>query len=209
MSQTVSNSEQQLNGYTIERKHGCTVVYGCVPMRQMIELLQQFEDDEIVDSQLCLGLGAHMVVGRREALDLMRSDPEVVAQIEQRVAGVVAGHEISSAARRWLSKGNRGMSSDAMFMHLTGVPVADDPMAYPGDPSDLGRCRLLIEQVPELAGDLSKMCEVSPYWGALASRWDGLCGLMDTEAPLWREGKGSCPETFKAMELLYESIHCQ
>lgn len=103
-------------------------------------------------------------------------------------------------AAEWLRTGERGISSEAIFSHLTGIPVSGRwGLRAPQDPSDLRRCRLLLEAVPAFAAELHRMAEVSEEWAAIVARWDGLCTTMDREAPEWRSGLGRAQETYNLM----------
>lgn len=97
------------------------------------------------------------------------------------------------------------MSSEAIFDRMTGIPVGHrDHLRTPSDPSDLRRCRALLEAVPEFAARLDEMATVSTQWAKLCAAWSGLCALMDEEAPKWRAGEGKCPRTWMMMsEILY------
>ncbi len=110
-------------------------------------------------------------------------------------------YTLPDGAGAWLSHGERGLSSEAIFSHLTGLAINGQRRggSTPHDPDDLRRCRLLIEQVPAFRSDLHRMAEVSKRWGALVERWDELCALMDSESPNWRTGYGPAPKTFELM----------
>lgn len=105
---------------------------------------------------------------------------------------------------QWLANGDRGLSSNAMVHHLTGIKTEKDfhRKDYPRDPSDLGRCRKLLEQVPELRDDLPRMATCSEQWARIVKHWDELCALMDEEAPRWRDFQGNAPKTYALMQLL-------
>jgi hypothetical protein len=104
---------------------------------------------------------------------------------------------------RWLASGERGISSNTIVQHLTGLKtMRDGYMSHPYDPDDLSRCRKLLEAVPLLKLMLPGMATCSPEWAALVARWDELCSLMDEEAPRWNEGIGSAPKTYELMASL-------
>lgn len=107
--------------------------------------------------------------------------------------------DIPDSAIEWLRRGERGVSSEAIFSHLTGVPIGARWMHPPSDPDDLRRCRLLLAQVPEFAARIGEMAGVSDQWARLVARWDELCALMDEEAPGMR---GAAPRTFDLMQYL-------
>ena len=95
---------------------------------------------------------------------------------------------LSDNAIRWLANGERGLSSETIFTHLTGVDAIGDGWAsHPLDPADLRRCRLLLEQCPELLADFPRMAQVSDVWRRLVHHWDELYALMDEEIPDWRK----------------------
>jgi hypothetical protein len=105
----------------------------------------------------------------------------------------------------WLANGRRGISSNTIVERLTGIKTLDDwGGSHPLDPADLGRCRRLLDDVPELQNEFSRMRDVSPTWAALVDRWDELCATMDREAPEWRSGIGSAPETYRIMKEIRE-----
>lgn len=108
---------------------------------------------------------------------------------------------LSDNAVMWLATGERGLSSETLFTCATGVDAeGDHGHNYPHDPSDLGRCRKLLEQCPELVPYLPRVAAAGPEWAALVPRWNELCALMDKEAPEWRQGRGSAPQTYNLMK---------
>lgn len=113
------------------------------------------------------------------------------------------GRPLSEQAVAWLASGKRGTSSNTIFAHLSGIDALGGwHESHPHDPGDLGRCRLLLDQVPEFKARLGEMRKVSPVWNRLVDSWQRLCDLMDQEAPDWREGRGSCPKTYELMKEL-------
>ncbi|WCE39147.1 hypothetical protein PGC08_14230 [Brevibacterium sp. BDJS002] len=98
----------------------------------------------------------------------------------------------------WLATGERGISSDAIVSHLTGVPVGGRSGfgSYPYDPSDFNRCRKLLESCPELRLELHRMAELGPVWAALVERWDKITRLFLAEVA---QGTGMAPRTYKVM----------
>ena len=111
---------------------------------------------------------------------------------------------LSDNAVMWLATGHRGLSSETLFTFATGVDAeGDHGHHYPHDPDDLRRCRILLEQCPELVTCLPRVAEAGPEWAALIGRWDEVCALMDAEAPEWREGKGRGPKTYALMQEIF------
>ncbi len=112
---------------------------------------------------------------------------------------------VDEAAVRWLAAGERGLSSDTMFSHLTGVQAGGGEVHHPHDPSDLRRCLLLLEQVPSLRERFSAMSQVSPQWAALVDAWPSLSALMEEETPQWRQRKGVASRVFDKMQSVLKS----
>lgn len=108
---------------------------------------------------------------------------------------------MTSNAMLWLANGQRGVSSNTIFTMLTGINALGDwHLDHPYDPADLKRCRLLLEQCPELQDKFENMATVSETWKLLVKDWDSLCTTMDEECPEWRNGKGVAPKTYAMMK---------
>lgn len=104
----------------------------------------------------------------------------------------------------WLATGERGISSEAIVSHLTGVPVGGRPGSggYPYDPSDFNRCHKLLERCPQLRLELHRMAELGPVWKLLVERWDKITRLFLAEV---EQGTGRAPRTYKVMQSLRET----
>ena len=88
-----------------------------------------------------------------------------------------------------------------MVAHILAISGTAD---HPLDPSDLRRCRLLVEAVPVIAERLQEMATCSPTWARIVAHWDELCSLMDSEAPDWRHMRGRAPKTYSLLLKLRE-----
>lgn len=110
------------------------------------------------------------------------------------------GH--TPSAVQWLAHGERGISSNTIFTHLTGIDaMRGNQPHHPLDPSDFRRCRLLLEEVPELQASFERMRSASPVWARLVTSWSDISRLMDEEAPDWRTDRGqSAWKTYDAIE---------
>lgn len=107
---------------------------------------------------------------------------------------------------RWLASGQRGVSSDTMVQHLTGLKTLRYCRPdHPHDPDDLTRCRRLLEEVPELQAEFTRMTTCSGPWAELVEHWQELCDMMDAESPKWRDGTGSAPKTYSRMKALIDA----
>lgn len=156
--------------------------------------------NSVLDTDVARMAGATHAAGTPEALDALRQRLESGAlQAQQQ-----ANPGLTEAATRWLASGERGNSSETIFTHLTGVDAnRGSRNSHPYDPADLRRCRLLLEQVPELVPLFHKMSTVSKEWAALVKNWAELCTTMDAEAPNWRT-KGE--RAAKTYELIKQAI---
>lgn len=181
-----------------------TVVLGFGP--QAIEWISKASKlcgkDAVMCPQTAQMAGANLAAGTPEALASLRQRLEAGALQAQKQE--TPG--LSEAATRWLASGERGLSSETIFQHLTGISTRnvqwqDRHPHTPSDPADVRRCRLLLEQVPELAPMFPKMAEVSAAWKDLVYLWDDICKTMDQEAPQWRKGHGQpCPKTYELIK---------
>lgn len=154
--------------------------------------------DAVMDTDVARMAGANFAGGHPAALAELRARLAAGALQFERAANP----GLSPEAAAWLAGGERGVSSNTIFEHLTGISaVGKWGGGYPHDPDDFRRCRLLLERVPELVPLLPRMAEVSPVWAALVAGWDILCATMDAESPNWRAGRGgSAPKTYAMMK---------
>lgn len=185
--------------YTITEQNGCRLVRGVVSATDFGVICQNVPKNAVIDAHAARLLGVNFAIGPPEALKALIADPEVLSAARIRVEAAY-GAGLSPAAKEWLATGQHGISAMTIFRRLTGQgPVIREE--HPHDPDDFGRCRLLLEQVPELRPRLNEM-EFSPVWTALVACWDELCDLMDEEAPAWRSGKKAAPRTYDRMKSL-------
>lgn len=114
--------------------------------------------------------------------------------------------ELTKSMIQWLASGRRGVSSETMFTHLTGVECRGGWMGdYPHDPSDLMRCERLLRQCPELRAELHRMAELGPVWATLVADWDSLVALVIEEAPDWMDGTGCATKAYERMREIIDN----
>lgn len=183
--------------YTVEHRDGCILVSGNVPLSDFSVLVKLAPKDSVVDPDLARMFGANLAFGL----------PDDIAPLKQKVAEGVFKREraahpaLSDSAVRWLASGERGVSSETMFSVLTGVKIREShDWSVPWDSDDFRRCRLLLEQVPELEPYLHKMSGVSLAWANLVRDWTKICLTMDQETPNWRKGSVRAHETYKLIK---------
>lgn len=110
----------------------------------------------------------------------------------------------------WLANGARGISSNTFFSVMYGIDALG-PGRYrdaPHDPSDLNRCRLMVESIP---GGRERLLSIADVKAPMRTRialmltvqnWDVLCGVMDAELNAHRSGKPVAHRLYDAMQLL-------
>lgn len=172
--------------YTIEHKGKCILVTGDVPITAIGTIIKLAPRNSVMDPDLARQYGATIAFGPEKELLALRVAAAPAAERRHK-----AEHpSLSDAACRWLAGGERGVSSNAIFTHITGVNASGSwGRDTPYDPADFRRCRLLLEQVPELAPELHQMRSVSPAWLCLVDEWPTICATMDAETPDWRNPK--------------------
>lgn len=112
---------------------------------------------------------------------------------------------ISEDEIQWLANGERGISSDTIFSHITGLNVLKGWRgSHPHDPDDMTRCIKLLERCPSVAKRFDSMREVSPEWARLVDSWPLLVAMLDEEIPGWRDGRyGSAPKLYARMRAMF------
>lgn len=172
--------------------------FGPLGIDDMTNAAELAGQDAVIDARTARMTGANLAFGNPDLLDALNKRLEAGArnEAEKKYPG------LSQEAIDWLASGERGLSSDAIFMNLTGTSTGDntDEDFHPHDPADLRRCRLCLENVPELSGRIHEMASVSPVWARLVANWENLCTTMDAEAPDWRNKTSSAPATYNLMK---------
>lgn len=173
--------------------------YGPQPISFFKDAAKLCGPSAVLDPDVARMAGATIAVGKPDDLAALRKRLEPSAVAEQAAAPTNAS--LSREAIEWLGSGERGLSSETLFTATTGVDVLrGNGYSYPHDPADLRRCRLLLEQVPEVRADFAKVAHVHPVWEALVASWDELCSCMDQETPEWRSRAGHAKQTYKLMK---------
>lgn len=199
-SASVQHMQDSSIGYRVEHRNNCILVFGSVPIRAFVKINKLAPKNSIISPRLAELAECNLAMGLPKDIDKLSKQLE--PQALQRVAA--AHSELSHEAIKWLAIGEHGSSSKCMFYYFTGIKQnADfDDKAYPHDPSDFRRCRLLLEQVPEFKPKLSKMAGVSDIWKSLIDSWEVLCDTMDSESPTWKIKQGSAPNTYSLIQAI-------
>lgn len=78
---------------------------------------------------------------------------------------------IEQRALEWATSNDTGLSSTAICRHMTTGNCAGD---YPVDIGDFGRCKRLIDLIPEWRERMPEMAKYGRGWLVMAKRWDEL-----------------------------------
>lgn len=201
--------------YRVETPEDCTVVYGSVPISVMAAILNGAGEDAVTSNELQNILGATIVVGTPANLARLKAisdKPKIPTQYREKVG---------EGACSWVESGRVGLSSNFMLYTFTGFNALawlkhraafDAPtIAHPHDPSDLSRCRLLLEAEPRFLERIGELAEASPAWESLAANWNQICTLMDEEAPDWRspDCKSKASKTYALMRELISTRNAE
>jgi len=169
------------NSYRVETVDGCTLIFGKVPMNQLVALTKS-AGDAVMSTDLAHLAKASFAFGSIEDVDALTAKLRAKRLAEPVPPELSA---LSEPARKWLLTGHLGLSSCTMFAACTGfIPdylserVA--PKHYPYDPDDFGRCQKLIEAVPEVEEAYRLvMPKVSPVWAEMIARWPAIVAALD------------------------------
>lgn len=203
----------QVIEYTVREENGCTFIFGESLPSHVFTALRGGESakGKIMSPHLARLACALFAWGTPQdvAAAIEKYTPIALARTKEYITPEMRA--MGDEAIRWLAIGQHGMSSCSIFWKTTGfkpalILLVEDPRGrYPADPDDLGRCRLLLEQVPYVRDRFQIMEHFGPIWEAFVEHWDALCATMDEEAPEWREDKGSAPKTGKMMDDIVRS----
>lgn len=189
--------------YTVEHRGNCVLITGAVPASALTALTKLVPEDSVMDPDAARMVGCTFAFGPADELEAIRKSAAAGAIQRQRVENP----GLSEAATRWLASGERGVSSNTIFAHLTGIDaLRGRSKGYPYDPSDFRRCQMLLDQVPELQPHFHRMREVSPQWANLVDTWPAIVAAMDEEAPGWRDESHRGQRVDKAYDLIRSAI---
>jgi hypothetical protein len=194
----------------LELVESCVLAYAApgqtgIPVSVFSKVARMTGKGSVMDTDMARVHGAILVAGKPADLQRLRTAPETVAAAAALSARLPA--ELSPQTRHWAVWGEQGSSSQCMFRALTGVCVPGagrDEAAHPHDPSDLRRCILLLEAVPDISVRLGELASLSPQWAALVAHWPFLADTMELESPDWRTGRGASPKTSEAMSAILD-----
>lgn len=100
---------------------------------------------------------------------------------------------------KWMGKGNVGISSATMAAIACSLdrPIYGSHFGKPHDPSDLRRCMLLVDEIPEIRDHFPAIAEKCPALSPVLEKWDELIACLRSEIA---SGTGRAPKTYAMME---------
>jgi hypothetical protein len=106
---------------------------------------------------------------------------------------------------KWLSSGERGLSSEVMCARLCGdlgmdklfklAGLSIEETSHPRDPSDFKRCVDFLNVVSHAKSKMAELSSVSPEWSRLVDSWGHLEALYEQE-----KDRDSAPVLYAAMK---------
>lgn len=109
--------------------------------------------------------------------------------------------DLAMKVLRWQANGNIGVSSATMASIALGLKrnIYGSYFDAPSDPSDLKRCMLLVEEIPEIKDAFPAIAKECKEFALIIKEWDSLISLLKKEISL---DTGRAPETYKRMKEL-------
>lgn len=164
--------------YRVEHINGCTLIFGSIPIDDLLALTAKAGEDTVVSADLASLTGASFVFGLPADIVRFRQSSSLSLSDARKADSTLAlerGIHVNVA--NWLAVGERGMSSDAMCKALFGIP-AGAGADHPYDPDDLSRCIKFLDAACFAGADrlelVGQMRDVSPEWSTLVEHWQEL-----------------------------------
>lgn len=109
--------------------------------------------------------------------------------------------DLAMKVLRWQANGNVGVSSATMASIALGMDKSfyHERFGAPSDPSDLRRCMLLVEEIPEIRDSFPLISKKVKQFAPILREWDPLIALLKLE--LKRTDKRA-PKTYQWMKEL-------
>lgn len=121
------------------------------------------------------------------------------------------GAELSVRANAWISAGDTGAASTAIWSRMNGVDAAN-PLhaeAAPLDVGELARCIRLYAFMPEWHARRHEMGDLSPQWEGLCAHWDELESSLLGESGMFYEKSLKGPQTHSKLMSVWASLWCE
>lgn len=174
-------------GYTVKTLGGCTMVFGPVPILDMVGLMKRAPREAVMDIGLADRIGATLVFGLKE--DLKRLPVSELPISPKRLADAAAAKAagLPAVVQGWLTEGDRGMSSNAMCKEIWGGVPEGAENHHPLDVDDLSRCIAMIDAT-QPGNRIQQAATISPEWAEIMAVWDRLHSTFKRESAEMNEG---------------------
>lgn len=142
--------------------------------------------------------GRDVSLTQRQSNSLIEAANVIVSAFARPVVRASPGMGMAA----WLACDDVGASSRYMAAVISGsCAVSFVKREYPRDPSDLWRCVMMLDAIPELRSKLSVMADPihGPEWNAIARNWSELESLCREEWPT-----GKAPKCYAAMKAIID-----
>ncbi|KXS55290.1 MAG: hypothetical protein AWU57_276 [Marinobacter sp. T13-3] len=183
------------DSYRVQTMNNCKLVFGSVPMQDMVDLTTAAPEGALMDLHLASLTGATMVFGMPDDLKALkeREDLPMCPNRIQNHKQATENEDLPDAFCEWLLTGHRGRSSDYMAHCVTGIPQTQE-FAYPHDTDDFKRCLTVIDTLSDRseASILDRMAEAPHPWPALVNEWVTLKRLS-------AESSSTCSERIREL----------
>lgn len=190
------------NGYQVEQTRHGILVFGSVPVTDMLALIKAWKKDRGYKTA-ALGVATAM-----QAVFAATKDEKTAkawcAEIDARAEAVYgAGSELA-----WLHGTDTGSSSLTIFSVLSNAVGGMAPAmergtihgvtfspSIPRDPDDFGRCSRLLARFPAWRARLGEVAAKYPDWAPLVAEWEALEEML-------LDGEGRCPMLYDRLQVL-------
>lgn len=177
--ETSAIAEAAPDSYSVTRRDGLIIVYGPIPVNDLLTLSVHDDDQEelFMDNGLMRALGASAVIGTQEACAAEKARLRGSRLPHEDLATLTTEKQVDN----WLAHGDVGASSETLALYLIGRPYQDrygEQGALPYDAGDFERCCLLLKWAPALRERLEELQGLSPAWGRISTQWDSLEQLL-------------------------------
>lgn len=180
-------NDRNNEGYTVKTLGGCTMVFGQVPILDMVGLMNRAPGKAVMDVGLADRIGATLVFGLKE--DLKRLPVSELPISPKRLADAAAAKAagLPAVVQGWLTEGDRGMSSNAMCRAIWGGVPEGAENQHPLDVDDLSRCIAMVDAT-QPGNRIQQAATISPEWAVIMAAWDHLRSTFKRESAEMNEG---------------------
>lgn len=114
-------------------------------------------------------------------------------------------------ANAWISVGDTGSASTAIWSRMNGVDAANPAHAgaAPLDVGEFARCVRLYAFMPEWHARRREMGSLSRPWEGLCEHWDEIETSLLAECGMFYEKSLQCPQTHTKLTSVWATLWCE